>query len=147
MTVPRGAPAVLALLLLGAGLTAGWFAAGHPSAPDSGLQQLDLISLAERVDGLDAVDGRPTMVVLTCPQAPPQPRALAPRFGLVVRSDAALARRVALPRAVDCADGYLLLDGSGLVRYRTYDPGWPRHAEEQEILLDAIAGGHAGGHR
>ena len=49
MTVPRGAPAVLALLLLGAGLTAGWFAAGHPSAPDSGLQQLDLISLAERV--------------------------------------------------------------------------------------------------
>ena len=38
----------------------------------------------------------------------------------------------------------MLLDAAGLVRYRSYDPGWPQHAEEQEILLEHLLhGGHA----
>jgi len=37
----------------------------------------------------------------------------------------------------------VLLDGTGAVRYRTYDPGWSAHAEEQEILLEHLDGGHS----
>ena len=131
---------VVALQLTCTALVAGWFATGHASAPDDGLLQLDVLSLRERVPGLTA--DRPTMVVLTCPAAPARPRQLAARFGLVVSTDPELARAVRLPRAADCHDGYVLLDGAGLVRYRSYDPGWPTHAQEQEILLDALAGGH-----
>ena len=127
-------------------LVAGWFATGHASAPDHGLLQLDVLTLSEPVAGLAAVDGRPTMVVLTCPAAPERPRRLDPAYGLVVSTDPDLARRVALPRAVDCEDGYVLLDAEGLVRYRSYDPGWARHDEEQEVLLGHLASGHAGAH-
>lgn len=134
----RGVLPVLALELLAGGLVAGWFATGHVSAPDAGLQQLDVLSLREPVDGLGAVGGRPTMVLLTCAQAPPPARTLDPSYGFVVSTDADLARRVALPRAARCDDGYVLLDGAGLVRYRTYDPGWPRHAQEQQILLEHL---------
>ena len=50
--------------------------------------------------------------------------------------DAALADRLALHRAVsDCQAGYVLLDGDSVVRYRSYDPGWPAHSYEQEVLL------------
>jgi len=141
----RGVPAVLALLLACAGLTAGWFATGHASAPDHGLLQLDVLSLSERVPGLQAQDGRPTMVVLTCPSAVAPARTLSPAYGFAVSTDPDLARRVALPGATRCDDGYVLLDGAGLVRYRSYDPGWPRHTEEQEILLEnLLPGAHAG---
>ena len=130
--------AVLGLQALGIALAGGWFATGHQSAPDDGLLQLDVLSLSERVAGLEPVEGRPTMVVLTCPQAPPAPRALDPAYGLRVSTDPALARRVALPEAVRCRSGYVLLDGAGLVRYRSYDPGWADHAEEQEVLLEHL---------
>lgn len=138
----RGVAGVLALQLVGTALVVGWFATGHESAPDSGLLQLDVLSLDEAVPGLSAVDGRPTMVVFTCPSAPAVRRALDPAYGLVVSTDAALARRVALPLAARCDDGYVLLDATGNVRYRSYDPGWPRHAQEQEILLGHLD--HAG---
>lgn len=134
----RGVGPVLALQALVVALVVGWFATGHASAPDSGLLQLDVLSLHERVAGLEPVDGRPTMVVLTCPAAPERPRALAATYGLAVSTDADLARRVALPRATGCSDGYVLLDAAGYVRYRTYDPGWPKHAQEQEILLEHL---------
>ena len=138
---------VVAVQLVATALVVGWFAAGHPSAPDSGLQQLDVLSLSERVPGLEAVGGRPTMVVLRC-GAPP-PRRLDDDFGLVVSDDPALARRLALPRAAsDCEDGYVLLDAASRVRYRTYDPGWPDHAFEQEVLLEHLDhAGHAGAGR
>ena len=130
----RGVLPVVALQLTCTALVAGWFATGHASAPDDGLQQLDVLSLSERVPGVTAVDGRPTMVVVQCGPAPQ--RRLDEAYGLVVSDDPALAERLALPRAVrDCQPGYVLLDGGSVVRYRTYDPGWPDHTFEQEVLL------------
>ena len=132
--VRREVAVVLALQAVSAVLVAGWFATGHAAAPDDGLQQLDVLSLSERVPGVTAVDGRPTMVVVQCGPAPQ--RRLDEAYGLVVSDDPALAERLALPRAVrDCQPGYVLLDGGSVVRYRTYDPGWPDHTFEQEVLL------------
>lgn len=131
---------MLAVQALAVVLTAGWFAAGHASAPDAGLQQLDILSLSERVPGVVAVDGRPTMVVLTCPARVPDRRGLDPSYGLVVSTDPALAARLSLPRAAQCQAGYVLLDGDSLVRYRTYDPSWLEHSFEQEVLLEHLDG-------
>ena len=140
--LPRGVAPTVALLATCVALTTGWFATGHASAPDDGLLQLDVLSLSERVPGLEPVDGRPTMVVLTCERDAAVTRTLSPVYGFAVLTDAELARRVALPGATACEDGYVLLDAAGLVRYRSYDPGWPQHAEEQEILLEHL-GPHA----
>jgi len=146
-TRPSGVRLVLGVQLAAVALTAGWFAAGNAGAPDDGLQQIDMLTLHERVPGVDAVDGRPTMVVVTgqgCPAREPEPRRLDERYGLVISPDRDLARRLALPAAAErCQPGYALLDGDGVVRYRTYDPGWPRHDEEQEILLESIERGHS----
>lgn len=136
---------VLVVQTVATALVAGWFVTGHASAPDAGLQQLDLLSLDEPVPGLAAVDGRPTMVVVTCPAEAAYERRLSRAYGLVVRTDDALARRLALPRAVaECQAGYVLLDGASRVRYRTYDPGWREHSFEQEVLLEHLA---SQGHR
>ena len=135
---PRGLPLVLALQALSAALVVGWLATGHASAPDDGLLQLDVLSLRERVPGVEPVDGRPTMIVATCPRAPTAPRLLSREYGLVVSTDAALAERLALPAAARCQSGYVLVDPEGFVRYRSYDPGWARHPQEQEILLENL---------
>jgi hypothetical protein len=128
--VVAGWAAVSALVL-------GWFVTGHASAPDDGLLQLDVLTLSERVSGLDAVDGRPTMVVVPGRGCAPATPALS-TYPVVLRQD--LAAELALPAAAErCQPGYVLLDAHGVVRYRTYDPGWARHAEEQEILLDHLA--------
>lgn len=130
---------VISAWVLASGLTTGWFATGHASAPDDGLLQLDVLTLSERVAGLDAVDGRPTMVVVPGTGCPARTARLT-SYPVVLRQD--LARALALPRAAaTCQPGYVLLDGTGTVRYRTYDPGWAEHAEEQEILLDHLAHG------
>lgn len=146
--VRRDVALVLAVQALSIALVIGWFATGNASAPDAGLQQIGLLMLDERVDGVQAVDGRPTMIVVTgqrCPPQDPQPRTLNQRFGLILSPDAELARRLALPKAAEgCTPGYVLLDGDGVVRYRTYDPRWPDHAQEQEILLEAIEKDHRG---
>ena len=135
--VRRDVAVVLAVQAVSAVLVAGWFATGHASAPDDGLQQLAVLSLSERVPGLTAVDGRPTMVVVQCGPAPE--RRLDEAYGLVVSDDPALAQRLALHRAVaDCQAGYVLLDGDSVVRYRSYDPGWPDHSFEQEVLLEHL---------
>lgn len=136
----RGVRLVLAVQALSVALVVGWFAAGHASAPDGGLQQLDLLSLSERVPGLRAVDGRPTMVVVTCAREVPGRRELDEAYGLVVSTDTTLARQLALPRAAQCQAGYVLLDGDSVVRYRTYDPGWVDHSFEQEVLLAHLDG-------
>ena len=138
--VPRGVRLVVGLQAVAAALVAGWFATGRASAPDAGLLQLDLLSLSERVPGLDAVDGRPTMVVLTCERLGRSGRALDAAYGLVVSTDPVLAAHVALPLATaECQAGYVLLDATGTVRYRTYDPGWQDHSFEQEVLLEHLA--------
>ena len=145
-TLPRGVPLVVGVQVAAVALTVGWFATGNASAPDDGLQQIDMLTLHEQVEGVDAVDGRPTMVVVTgqgCPARQPEPRRLDRRYGLIVSPDRELARRLALPAAAErCQPGYALLDGGGRVRYRTYDPGWAMHDEEQEILLESIAEDH-----
>ena len=135
---PRGVGLVLLVQLVAAVLVVGWFARGHASAPDAGLVQLDVLSLSERVAGVSAVEGRPTMVVVTCPELVPDRRRLDPSYGLVVSTDPQLAERLALPRAAECQPGYVLLDGDSQVRYRTYDPTWPDHSFEQEVLLDHL---------
>ena len=139
----RGVRLVVAVQVLSTALVAGWFAAGHASAPDGGLHQLDLLSLSERVPGVTAVEGRPTMVVVTCPARVPQRRELDDAYGLLISTDVTLARRLALPRAEQCQAGYVLLDADSVVRYRTYDPGWVHHSFEQEVLLEHLAD-HAG---
>lgn len=55
--LPRGLGLVVGVQLVAAGLVAGWFATGHASAPDHGLQQIDLLMLDERVPGVEPVDG------------------------------------------------------------------------------------------
>ena len=135
---PRGVGLVLLVQLAATVLVGGWFARGHASAPDDGLVQLDVLSLSEAVPGVAAVGGRPTMVVVTCPELVPEGRALDPAYVLVVSTDPDLAGRVALPRAEQCQPGYVLLDGASRVRYRTYDPSWPEHSFEQEVLLEHL---------
>ena len=140
--VPRGVRTVVGLQAVAVALVAGWFATGHASAPDAGLLQLDVLSLSERVPGVEAVDGRPTMVVVTCPSLPRTSRGLDPAYGLVVSTEPALAARLALPRATTaCQPGYVLLDGASVVRYRSYDPGWQDHAFEQGELLEHLVHG------
>ena len=142
--VRRDVRVVLAVQALATVLVAGWFVTGHASAPDDGLVQLDVLSLSERVAGVDAVDDRPTMLVLTCPRLlPAPPRRLDPLYGFALSTDPALAARVALPLATtECQAGYVLLDEHSVVRYRTYDPGWAEHSFEQEVLLENLAGHH-----
>ena len=130
---------VIAVQVLATALVLGWFATGHASAPDAGLHQLDILSLSERVPGVEAVDGKPTMIVVTCAREVPERRELSEEYGLVVSTDTTLARQLTLPRAAQCQAGYVLLDRDSLVRYRTYDPGWLDHAFEQEVLLEHLA--------
>ena len=137
--VPPGVRLVLGVQVVATVLVGGWFATGNASAPDEGLQQLDVLSLSEQVEGVQARSGRPTMVVVTCPSLPVEARRLDEAYGLVVSTDDAVARALALPLATaECQPGYVLLDGDSVIRYRTYDPGWSRHSFEQEVLLEHL---------
>lgn len=145
--VPRDVLAVALAQVVVVALVVGWFTTGHASAPDDGLLQLDVLSLHERVPGLDAQDGKPTMLVVTGPPTPhclgevqwAQDHPLSPAYSRVLVSDPAEAERLALPAAARrCQPGYVLLDASGMVRYRSYDPGWAQHLQEQEILLESL---------
>lgn len=142
----RAGCALVGLLQVGACAAAlGWFATGHASAPDDGLLQLDLLTLSERVPGVEAVDGRPTLVVAAgrCERPPPSGSHLDARYRLVVSTDPQLARRLALHAAAErCQPGYVVVDPHGVVRYRSYDPGWRDHAFEQEVLLAHVDARH-----
>lgn len=55
--------------------------------------------------------------------------------------DGAIARSLALPDAATrCRPGYALVDPTGNVRYRTYDPAYPEHPLEQMVLLADLQG-------
>jgi len=135
---------VVGVQVLAVALVAGWFGTGHASAPDDGLLQLDVLSLHEKVPGVGPVDDRPTMVVLAGRCASVPSAALPASYRLVVHrvSDPGyleLLQRLALPAAARrCQPGYVLVDRAGYVRYRTYDPGWAKHADEQSVLLAAL---------
>jgi hypothetical protein len=133
---------VIGLQALCVALVAGWSLTGHATAPDDGLQQIDLLMLSERVPGIGALEGKPTMVVTPgrgCDDAAAPEGHLSDAFSLVVDPDPGLARRLGLPAAAErCQPGYALVDRDGVVRYRTYDPRWTEHAQEQEILLENL---------
>jgi hypothetical protein len=137
----RDARIVGLVLVVGVLLTVGWLSSGRSSAPDDGLLQIDMLTLHETVPGVTPITGKPTIVVLACGPA----RSLLPeRYGVVVHvpSEASyreLAAALGLPEAARrCQPGYALVDRDGFVRYRSYDPGWAKHADEQAILLDAL---------
>ncbi|GAC1326283.1 MAG: hypothetical protein NVSMB13_10920 [Mycobacteriales bacterium] len=146
---------------------------GGPLVPDAGLRQLDLLSLHERVPGVAALDGRPTLVVaagptssrrctsqvalasnrrgspagvdrtyavlVLVPDVAPAAASVAGLDGVNVDAGGALARALGLRRAATgCSPGYAVVDAAGFVRYRTYDPAWGAHGQEQNLLLRAV---------
>ena len=148
MALPRRGTLVLGTQALVVALVAGWFWTGHGSAPDSGLRQLDALTLHERVAGAAAVDGRPTLLLApsTCPHQAQlltrrygTPVGLPTEFRVSVLRDPDVIRDLALERSLaGCLPGYALVDGTGYVRYRSYDPGLGTHADEQRVLLEHL---------
>ena len=150
MSRPPGVLLVAAAQALVTALVIAWFATGHSSAPDGGLQQLDVLSLHERLPGLTVA--QPTMII-SAGSCPAQARAtvvrhgrsdgLPLRYGLRLLDpvrDAALVRALALGRSLTrCQPGYALVDAAGFVRYRTYDAQLAEHADEQRVLLGAMS--------
>ena len=150
MSWPRGVLLVSATQAVVTTLVIAWFATGHSSAPDGGLQQLDVLSLHERVPGLTVT--QPTMII-SAGSCPAEARAavaqhgrsdgLPLRYGLRLLDpvrDAALVRALALGRSLTrCQPGYALVDAAGFVRYRTYDTQLAKHADEQRVLLGALS--------
>lgn len=111
---------------------------GHD--PDHGLQQLDLLYLdqpAPDAGRLGLPAGRAALVVF-CDGCP------APQVDgaqVVVSPDAALADSYALgPQPGGPRVGYALVDATGRLRYRTYDPSPAAHAPEIQRLVDGLGG-------
>ncbi len=107
--------------------------------PHHGLQQLDMLYLDEPAPGLDRLGvepGRPAVLVF-CPGACPLPQL---RNAQVIRStDAQLAQQYALRTAVGLVGpGYALVDDSGRLRYRTFDPGLAQHEPEIQALVAGL---------
>jgi len=138
---------LLAVQLAAVATVAGW-AAGHPLTPDHGRQQLDALTLDVRVPGVLAVAGQPTLYLApgvggACPgdlarfTSRPHPPTGA-RIVVLTPTDPRVPA-LGLPAATTgCHPGYALVDGAGVVRYVTYDPGYPEHAAEQNALLVAL---------
>lgn len=110
--------------------------------PDHALQQLDLLYLDQPAPGAAGVDlpaGRPVVLLFCLGCAIPDvdgadvisvdDRSVAAAYGLAGQSRA--------PGGL--GPGYALIDGSGRVRYRTYDPDPGAHAAEVQRLLDGMA--------
>ena len=148
MLLPRRAALVLATQGTVTVLVAGWFATGHSAAPDSGLRQLDALTLHEQVPGIASLQGLPTMLLAasTCPgqarlvlRDHGRPGGIPRRFAVGVLTDPAAVQALHLGRSLTgCRPGYALVDPTGLVRYRTYDPGLGTHSDEQRVLLERL---------
>lgn len=159
---------LVAAQALALALVAAYFLTGGAMAPDGGLQQLGLLSLNERVAGLEGT-GRAALVVApgvgadcvakVAEASRRRDRALGVPSAydvVVLRRDASgeapaglrvvadpdgrITRALALSRALaGCQPGYAVLDAGGVVRYRTYDDNWQRHGGEQMTLLLAVS--------
>lgn len=133
---------------------------GRPWTPDGGLRQIDLLLLDEPAAAPGAALGPvpgPTLVAARAPGACDRQadeadgrygtsRGLPADVTLVLLADDAPGRERAAAlglRAADggCTPGYALLapgadaDDPARLRYRTLDPGWAAHSDEQRVLL------------
>ena len=130
--------------LVGTSLVAGVGVLGYLGSPAHArhdpfhaLQQFDAFYLDEPAparDELGVQPGRPA-VVFFCDQACDIPTV---RGAQVLRSSApAVARKYALlTEDGRVGPGYALIDSTGQLRYRTFDPGL--HEREIQVLVDAL---------
>jgi len=105
--------------------------------PDHALQQLDLLYLDEpapAADRLRIAEGAPALVVVCTRCEPPVLDAQ-----VRVTADPDIARAYGLQRPDGgVGPGYAIVDPSGRVRYRTYDPSLDEHREEIATLLRGV---------
>lgn len=105
--------------------------------PFHALQQFDLLYLDEPaplVRRLGLAPGRPALIVVC-------ERCAAPSVDAQVRvtDDVEVARRYGLLTANGrIGPGYAVVDATGMVRYRTFDPAPAAHTEEIAVLLDGV---------
>jgi hypothetical protein len=108
-------------------------------APVPGLRQLDLLYLDEPAPGLDPLGverGRPAVILFCRPACAPPP---VTGVQVVHSGDADLAAEYALLTSSGrVGPGYALVDAAGQLRYRTFDPEPAEHAEEIQVLIDAV---------
>lgn len=109
--------------------------------PHHGLQQLDMLYLDEPSAGLDqlGVDpGQPAVVVFCADLSCPLPEL--PDAQVVRSTDPRLARQYALRTAAGrVGPGYAVVDASGQLRYRTFDPGLAQHEAEIRVLVAGVS--------
>lgn len=133
--------AVLAAVAVAAtaGVLAYLLSPGYGVAPNPGLRQLDLLYLDEPAPALDQLGvapGQPALVVF-CQASCDLPQVTGAQ--LVHSTDPALAAEYALTtEAGRVGPGYALIDPSGRLRYRTFDPAPGEHAAEIQVLIDAV---------
>jgi hypothetical protein len=129
--------AAIALVATG-GVLAHMLSPGYAVAPVPGLRQLDLLYLDEPAPGLEQLGvqpGRPAVVVFC--DACDVPEIAGAQ--VLQSDDAALAAHYALiTDSGRVGPGYALIDASGQLRYRTFDPDPGRHAAEIQIVVDAL---------
>ncbi|MDQ6650305.1 MAG: hypothetical protein M3Z02_09345 [Actinomycetota bacterium] len=111
-------------------------AAGPQSDPKCAAQ----VALASSRRATPAGVGRGFALVVLMPGAGGTPVPSLPGLdGVRLDPGGETARRLALPRAAaGCTPGYAVLDAGGFVRYRTYDPAWGEHGQEQNVLLRSV---------
>lgn len=130
------AAAVVVLCLLGVVLTLTG-PAHRLHDPVHGLQQLDLLYLDQPAPmgaRLDLDPTGPTLLVICRDCRPPAVAA-----HVVVSSDPDVADAYALRRRDgSVGPGYVMIDGAGHVRYRSFDPNLTDHGQEIQILLAGV---------
>jgi hypothetical protein len=121
------------------GVAAYLLSPGADVAPDPELRQLDLLYLDEPAPGLRQLGVEPgrSAVVVFCTGVCDLPPVQGTQ---VVRSgDPVLAARYALKTSAGrVGPGYALIDASGQLRYRTFDPAPGEHAAEIQVLINAV---------
>jgi hypothetical protein len=130
--------------VVAAGVSAGTVA--YATSPDAdlaavpALRQLDLFYLDEPAPALDELGVEPGRVAVVVFCDPPCPRPDVSGAQVVRSSDPDLAARYALFTSEGrIGPGYALVDPSGRLRYRTFDPDPGAHGGEVQVLVDALA--------
>ncbi|MGI9016474.1 MAG: hypothetical protein ACR2HR_05085 [Euzebya sp.] len=105
--------------------------------PVHGLQQLDLLYLdqpAPLAGELGFTTSGPTLLVVCQDCSAPSVSVTT-----TVTNDPEVAAAYGLRRADgSVGPGYALIDRSGVLRYRTFDPGLSQHAREIDILVAGL---------